>query len=66
MKLFVMPLQFVVAGGSASRMGSFAELIAKEINHPETSKDKLNISRTDRFAFYKIGPVLSVSVSSGM
>lgn len=57
------PLQFVVAGGSASRMGSFAELIAREINHPKITKGELDISKTDRFAFYKIGPVLSISVS---
>ena len=55
----------MVAGGSASRMGSFAELIAKEIGHTHTSKKELDISKTDRFAFYKIGPVLSISVSIG-
>ena len=50
-------------GGSGKRMGSFAELVAKEIGHHDTEKHKLKISRTDRYKFYKIGPVLSVSVS---
>ena len=50
-------------GGSPGRMESFAEVIAKEIKHPVNSKEELCISRTDRFAFYKIGPVLSISVS---
>ena len=50
-------------GGSPGRMGSFAEVVAKEIKHPVNSKEELCISRTDRFSFYKIGPVLSISVS---
>ena len=50
-------------GGSAGRMRSFAEVIAKEINHPVQTAEQLDIHRTDRYAFYKIGPVLSVSVS---
>ena len=49
-------------GGAPKRMGSFAEMIAKEIGHEVTDKDQLNQSKTDRFAFYKIGPVLSISV----
>lgn len=55
--------QFVVMGGSSTRMGSFAEFIAKELDHPKTTRDELSISKTDRFAFFKIGPVLSTSVS---
>ena len=55
--------QFVVAGGSVSRMSSFAELIAKELGHPQVTKEELSIAKTDRYAFYKIGPVLSISVS---
>ena len=51
-------------GGSPGRMGSFAEVVAKEINHPVNTKEELSISRTDRFAFFKIGSVLSVSVST--
>ncbi len=44
-------------------MKSFAELIAKEINHAHDTVEDLKIQKTDRFAFYKIGPVLSISVS---
>ena len=44
-------------------MSSFAELIAKELGHPQVTKEELSITQTDRFAFYKIGPVLSISVS---
>lgn len=40
------------------RMADFAELTAKEIDCPCE-----DIHRTDRFAFLKIGPVLSISVS---
>ena len=50
-------------GGSGKRMGSFAELVAKEIGHHDIEKHQLDISRTDRYSFYKIGPVLSVNVS---
>ena len=46
-----------------SRMAAFAELVAKEINHPQVTKEELSIAKSDRFAFYKIGPVLSISVS---
>ena len=41
-------------------MEAFAEMIAKEIGH-HTAK---NMTKTDRFCFYKIGPVISVNVSS--
>ena len=45
-------------------MGVFAEFLAKELGHPQ-KKEELSISKEgmDRFAIYKIGPVLSVSVS---
>ena len=49
-------------GGSAKRMGMFAEVIAKAIGHPKKEKVELDISKSDRFSFYKIGPVLSVNV----
>ena len=46
-------------------MGGFAEFLAKELGHPDEKKEELSISKEgmDRFAIYKIGPVLSVSVS---
>ena len=61
--LFHCYAQFVVMGGSSGRMKSFAEFIAKETNHPIQTADQLDISRTDRFFLYKIGPILSVNVS---
>ena len=61
--LFARHVQFVVMGGSSGRMRSFAEVIAREINHPVQTAEQLDIHRTDRYALYKIGPVLSVSVS---
>lgn len=50
-------------GGSAGRMESFATFIAQEIGHPQVEPEQLNISKSDRYAFFKIGPVLSISVS---
>ena len=50
-------------GGSAKRMASFAELIAKAIGHHTSDVKQLDMAKTDRFCFYKIGPVLSVNVS---
>ena len=46
-------------------MGGFAEFLAKELGRPHEKKEELSISKEgmDRFAIYKIGPVLSVSVS---
>ena len=46
-------------------MGSFAEAVVKEINHPTCKMEELHVPRTHQFAFYKIGPVLSISVSEG-
>ena len=51
-------MQFVVTGGSSDRMKSFADFIAQE-----TGYQKEELTKTDRFVFFKIGPVLSISVS---
>ena len=45
-------------GGSSNRMASFAELVAKEIGHLTVE----NMTKTDRYSLYKIGPVISVNV----
>jgi len=42
-----------------------AEALAEEFHLTEEEKKNMDISRTDRFSFYKVGPVLSVSVSEG-
>ncbi len=45
-------------------MKSFIEYIAKELGLSEPNAEYPNIcAGTDRYAMYKIGPVLSVSVS---
>ena len=59
-------LQFVCFGGSPNRMLKFAYFIAKEINYKlPPGQEFSNISHgSDRYVLYKIGPVLSVSVST--
>lgn len=60
--LFPAP-QFVCVGGSPWRMKAFIEYIAAELNMENPKSEYPNICvGTDRYAMYKIGPVLSVSV----
>lgn len=48
-------------------MKSFTEYIAKELGIADPKGEYPNICEgTDRYAMYKIGPVLSVSVSQQM
>lgn len=57
--------QFVCVGGSPWRMKAFIEYIASELNIEDPKSEYPNIcAGTDRYAMYKIGPVLSVSVRS--
>ena len=49
-------------GGSTSRMHGYAEYLAKELEiHDANLQD---ICTTDRYEMYKVGPVLSISVST--
>ena len=58
-------LQFVCVGGSPWRMKSFIEYIAGELDLEDPKSEYPNIcAGTDRYAMYKVGPVLSVSVST--
>lgn len=58
------PHQFVCVGGSPSRMKAFIAYIAEELGLGSPGGDYPNIcAGTDRYAMYKVGPVLSVSVS---
>ena len=58
-------LQFVCVGGSPWRMKSFIEYIAGELGLEDPKSEYPNIcAGTDRYAMYKVGPVLSVSVST--
>ncbi|KAM8734528.1 uridine phosphorylase 1-like [Acanthopagrus schlegelii] len=60
-------VKFVCVGGSPRRMKSFIEYIAAELNMEDPKSEYPNIcAGTDRFAMYKIGPVLSVSHGMGV
>ncbi|KAK5618277.1 hypothetical protein CRENBAI_020009 [Crenichthys baileyi] len=56
-------VKFVCVGGSPWRMKSFIEFIAAELTMEDPKSEYPNIcAGTDRYAMYKVGPVLSVSV----
>ncbi|KAE8288737.1 Uridine phosphorylase 1 [Larimichthys crocea] len=60
-------VKFVCVGGSPWRMKSFIEYIAAELSMEDPKADYPNIcAGTDRYAMYKIGPVLSVSHGMGI
>lgn len=52
-------------GGTSQRMKAFAVYIAKEINLklPEDNLEDLSASG-QRYSMYKVGPILSISVSN--
>ena len=55
--------QFVCVGGSPLRMRAFIEYVAGVLGLEDPKSEYPNIcAGTDRYAMYKIGPVLSVSV----
>jgi len=58
-------LQFVCVGGSGNRMKAFAQFIHRELGLPGSTDDLRDICEgTDRYCMYKVGPVLSISVST--
>lgn len=59
-------LQFVCMGGTPKRMEQFANYIMKEIGHKlPAGTTLLDISQYSyRYSMYKVGPVLSISVST--
>ncbi|XP_010882720.1 uridine phosphorylase 1 isoform X1 [Esox lucius] len=60
-------VKFVCVGGSPWRMKSFIEYIAGELGLENAKSEYPNIcAGTDRYAMYKIGPVLSVSHGMGI
>ncbi|KAF3839823.1 hypothetical protein F7725_018540 [Dissostichus mawsoni] len=60
-------VKFVCVGGSPWRMKSFTEYIAAEIRMEDPESEYPNIcAGTDRYAMYKVGPVLSVSHGMGI
>ncbi|KAG8442701.1 hypothetical protein GDO86_011482 [Hymenochirus boettgeri] len=60
-------VKFVCVGGSPSRMKSFAQYITGELALGDSKTDIPNIcAGTDRYAMYKVGPVLSISHGMGI
>lgn len=60
-------VKFVCTGGSATRMKEFIEYIAVLLGMEDPKSEYPNICEgTDRFAMYKVGPVLSVSHGMGV
>ncbi|KAM9307580.1 uridine phosphorylase 1 [Gastrophryne carolinensis] len=60
-------VKFVCVGGSPSRMKAFAQYIAGELKIGDPKADIPNIcAGTDRYAMYKVGPVLSISHGMGI
>jgi uridine phosphorylase len=62
----VLMLQFVCLGGTPKRMEQFAYYIMEEIGHKLPAGTMLqDISQFSyRYSMYKVGPVLSISVSA--
>ncbi|XP_015283833.1 PREDICTED: uridine phosphorylase 1-like [Gekko japonicus] len=60
-------VKFVCVGGSPSRMKNFISFIAEDLGIGSPGSDHPNIcAGTDRYAMYKVGPVLSVSHGMGI
>ncbi|XP_068425869.1 uridine phosphorylase 1 isoform X1 [Clinocottus analis] len=60
-------VKFVCVGGSPWRMKAFTEYIAAELSMEDPKSEYPNIcAGTDRYAMYKVGPVLSVSHGMGI
>ncbi|KAF7669434.1 hypothetical protein LDENG_00186170 [Lucifuga dentata] len=60
-------VKFVCVGGSPWRMKSFIEYIAAELGMEDPKSEYPDIcAGTDRYAMYKVGPVLSVSHGMGI
>lgn len=60
-----MKFQFVCMGGTAKRMKEFAKFASKELGIPiPEGTDFVDLTITsNRYAMYKVGPVLAVNVS---
>ncbi|KAL0618885.1 Uridine phosphorylase 1 [Plecturocebus cupreus] len=60
-------VKFVCVGGSPSRMKAFIRYVGAELGLDSPDRDYPNIcAGTDRYAMYKVGPVLSVSHGMGI
>ncbi|XP_073516082.1 uridine phosphorylase 1-like isoform X12 [Phyllobates terribilis] len=60
-------VKFVCVGGSPWRMKAFAQYITGELKLGNPEEDIANIcAGTDRYAMYKVGPVLAISHGMGI
>ncbi|CAH0598327.1 unnamed protein product [Chrysodeixis includens] len=60
-------VKFVCMGGTKYRMRDFAQYIAELLDLPEKNKKLVNLTKhSQRYAMYKVGPVLSVSHGIGV
>ncbi|XP_042550949.1 uridine phosphorylase 1 [Dipodomys spectabilis] len=60
-------VKFVCVGGSPSRMNTFIRYVATQLGLDRPGEEFPNIcAGTDRYAMYKVGPVLSVSHGMGI
>jgi len=61
-------VQLVCMGGSPKRMAHFAEILHQQFGDKfsDGRSSAKNLSRTDRYALFKVGPVLLVSHGIGM
>ncbi|MFT7818057.1 uridine phosphorylase 2-like [Arapaima gigas] len=61
---FSFPSKFVCVGGSANHMKAFAQFVHQELALPGDATDVQDIcAGTDQYSTYKVGTVLSISVS---
>ena len=52
-------------GGSTGRIKLFAKFMQHELkDHLKVDKEPCNMSKSDRYVLYKVGPVLAVNVSN--
>uniref|UniRef100_UPI00358F136A uridine phosphorylase 1-like isoform X1 n=2 Tax=Myxine glutinosa TaxID=7769 RepID=UPI00358F136A len=60
-------IKFVCVGGSMWRMKAFADFLRGELGLPRDEESQRNLCEgTDRYAMYKVGPVLSISHGMGV
>lgn len=51
-------------GGSTNRIKEFAKFIQSELkDYLKADQEPCNLSKSDRYVLYKVGPVLAVNVS---
>ena len=65
MLIYEMFVQFVCMGGAPQRMKHFAKFIYSELGDklPPGTKIQDMLEHSHRYSMYKVGPVLSISVS---